>query len=140
MRAERLRATLLAGESVRDQAERALRQSARELAEATEALRRADWLIEQRRSAPEEGPLAVRRAELQGELAAERRQAERASRERRATARADRAAARPPCRRQRAAAASRRLLTAMRAAAETVAARVAELDERLTGIGKRARR
>ncbi|HEY2281926.1 MAG TPA: AAA family ATPase [Solirubrobacteraceae bacterium] len=67
---------------VRAQAEEALRESERSLAEASEAERRAGWLIEQRRSAPEQGPLAVRRAQLQGELAAERRQAERLAAER----------------------------------------------------------
>ncbi len=61
----------------RDQSDGALRDSERLLAEAVEAQRKATWLIEQRRAAPEQGPLAVRRAELQGELAAERRQAER---------------------------------------------------------------
>ncbi|MGC2373764.1 MAG: hypothetical protein WA484_07805, partial [Solirubrobacteraceae bacterium] len=54
----------------------ALRDSERLLSEALEASRKATWLIEQRKAAPEQGPLAVRRAELQGELAAERRQAE----------------------------------------------------------------
>src|SRR6185436_2553338 len=49
---------------------------------AAEELRRAGWLIEQRRRAPHEGPSAVRRAQVEGELAAERRTAERAARER----------------------------------------------------------
>jgi chromosome segregation protein len=66
----------------RARAEEALRESERALAEAREAERRAGWLIEQRRGAPEQGPLAVRRAQLQGELAAERRQAERLAAER----------------------------------------------------------
>ena len=42
---------------------------------------RTEWLIEQRRAAPQQGPLAVRKAQLEGELAAERRQAERVARE-----------------------------------------------------------
>ncbi|HTA96652.1 MAG TPA: AAA family ATPase [Solirubrobacteraceae bacterium] len=66
----------------RDQADGALRDSERLLGEAAEAQRKAAWLIEQRKAAPEQGPLAVRRAELQGELAAERRQAERRQAER----------------------------------------------------------
>ena len=66
----------------RDQADGALRDSERLLGEAAEAQRKALWLIEQRKAAPEQGPLAVRRAELQGELAAERRQAERRQAER----------------------------------------------------------
>ncbi len=66
----------------RDQADGTLRDSERLLGEAVEAQRKAIWLIEQRKAAPEQGPLAVRRAELQGELAAERRQAERRQAER----------------------------------------------------------
>ncbi|HEY2718087.1 MAG TPA: hypothetical protein VGI52_00550, partial [Solirubrobacteraceae bacterium] len=66
----------------RDRADGALRDSERLLGEAAEAQRKALWLIEQRKAAPEQGPLAVRRAELQGELAAERRQAERRQAER----------------------------------------------------------
>jgi chromosome segregation protein len=62
---------------VRDRADGALREADRKLAEGAEAQRKTAWLIEQRRAAPEQGPLAVRRAELQGELAAERRAAER---------------------------------------------------------------
>ncbi|HEV3319056.1 MAG TPA: AAA family ATPase [Solirubrobacteraceae bacterium] len=69
-------------EQEREQAGRIVRECERRLAEAGEAARRAGWLIEQRRSAPEQGPLAVRRAQLQGELAAERRQAERLAAER----------------------------------------------------------
>jgi chromosome segregation protein len=64
-------------DEARDRADGGLRESDRHLGEAREAQRKAAWLIEQRKAAPEQGPLAVRRAELQGELAAERRQAER---------------------------------------------------------------
>ena len=64
-------------DDAREQADGALRDSERSLSEALEAQRKANWLIEQRQAAPEQGPLAVRRAELQGELAAERRQDER---------------------------------------------------------------
>jgi chromosome segregation protein len=64
-------------EQARDRADGALRDGERLLSEALEAQRRASWLIEQRKAAPEQGPLAVRRAELLGELAAERRQVER---------------------------------------------------------------
>jgi len=51
-------------------------------AEALEAERRAAWLIEQRRAAPDQGETAVRRAQLEGERAAERRAVERIERER----------------------------------------------------------
>jgi chromosome segregation protein len=63
-------------------AEQALRVAERLQAEAGEARRRSEWLIEQRRAAPAQGALAVRIAELEGELAAERRQGERRARER----------------------------------------------------------
>lgn len=69
-------------DEARDRADGTLRESDRCLSEAREAQRKATWLIEQRKAAPEQGPLAVRRAELQGELAAERRQAERRQAER----------------------------------------------------------
>jgi chromosome segregation protein len=69
-------------DEARDRADGALRESDRRLGEAREAHRKTAWLIEQRKAAPEQGPLAVRRAELQGELAAERRQAERRQAER----------------------------------------------------------
>jgi chromosome segregation protein len=68
-------------EAGRAQTEDALRGADRRQSEAGEAVRRAEWVIEQRRSAPAEGPLAVRKAEIEGELAAERRQAEQRARE-----------------------------------------------------------
>ncbi len=61
----------------RDTTDAALREADRRLAEAAEQQRKAGWLIDQRRAAPEQGPLAVRRAQLEGELAAERRALER---------------------------------------------------------------
>jgi chromosome segregation protein len=68
---------LSALEAEREQTGQALRDSERQLSEASEAQRRATWLIEQRRAAPEQGPAAVKRAQLDGELAAERRAVER---------------------------------------------------------------
>ncbi len=50
--------------------------------EATEQERRLQTLIERRRSAPDEGPNAGRRAQLQAELAVERQMIERVERER----------------------------------------------------------
>jgi chromosome segregation protein len=63
-------------------ADRDRRDGARALAAADEDARRARWLIAKRRAAPLEGASAVRRAQIEGELAAERRVAERAERER----------------------------------------------------------
>jgi chromosome segregation protein len=72
---------LKAADLARAQADLTLRDIDRERTEADEAKRRAQWLIEQRRSMPEQGPGAVRRGQLEGELAAERRQSERIARE-----------------------------------------------------------
>ncbi len=71
-----------AAEQARLQAEAAVRGAERQHAELSEARRRSEWLIEQRRAAPAQGERAVRQAELEGELAAERRQRERRERER----------------------------------------------------------
>ena len=70
-----------AAEEVREEAQGALGEAERRRAGAGEQQRRTEWLIGQRRAAPQQGPLAVRRAQLQGELAAERRQAEHAAHE-----------------------------------------------------------
>ncbi|MGO9490348.1 MAG: chromosome segregation SMC family protein [Solirubrobacteraceae bacterium] len=73
---------LRGGEAARSAAENLLREAERGSGEAAEAVRSTEWLLERRRSAPADGPLAVRKAELEGELAAERRQAEQRARER----------------------------------------------------------
>jgi chromosome segregation protein len=78
---ERVLEAFRAAEEGRVQAEAALRETERRYAEGGEAQRRIEWLIEQRKTAPGEGPLAVRRAQLEGELVAERRLAERVARE-----------------------------------------------------------
>jgi chromosome segregation protein len=118
-------------EEARDEADGALREVARRRSEAVEEQRRAAWLIEQRRAAPEQGPLAVRRAQLEGELAAERRQVERMARER-----AERVARLERLRAQHAADVAlaplaERLAAALQSAGETVAERVAELEAEL---------
>jgi chromosome segregation protein len=69
-------------DAAREQAERAARDAARAVAAAREEERQAGVLIERRRREPEHGAAAVRRAQIEGELAAERRNAERAARER----------------------------------------------------------
>ncbi len=73
---------LRAADETRLGAESAQRAAERAHAEACEAQRQTEWLIEQRRAAPAQGALAVRQAELEGELAAERRQREAHERER----------------------------------------------------------
>ncbi|WP_205698628.1 chromosome segregation SMC family protein [Conexibacter sp. SYSU D00693] len=76
------RQAVAAADASREEAERERREAERAHAEARESERQASWLIEQRRKAPEQGEAAVRRAQLQGELAAEKRVAERAAKER----------------------------------------------------------
>ena len=71
-----------AADAARDDADRAARAAARARDEAAEADRHTGWLIEQRRIAPDEGPAAERRAQLESALASERRLIERAERER----------------------------------------------------------
>jgi chromosome segregation protein len=124
-------AAVQAADATRDEADRALRDADRARAQAVEEERRAAWLIDERGKAPEQGEAAVRRAELTGELAAERRVAERAARER-----AERAA-----RIERLAAAlvrdrgllpvAHRLVAALEVTLEAVAARVEALDAEL---------
>ncbi len=80
--AERAGEAVATADAARDEADQAVRQADRDRSAAAEELRRAGWLIEQRRKAPQEGAGAVRRAQIEGELAAERRTAERAARER----------------------------------------------------------
>src|SRR5204862_892208 len=69
-------------DAARDEADRAARVAARARDEAAETEQHARWLIEQRRKAPDEGPGAERRAQLESAIATERRLAERAERER----------------------------------------------------------
>jgi chromosome segregation protein len=69
-------------DAARDEAERAQREAVRALDEAVESEHRARLLIDQRRKAEDAGPGAIRRAQIEAELAAEQRLAERAERER----------------------------------------------------------
>ncbi|HXA55731.1 MAG TPA: AAA family ATPase [Solirubrobacteraceae bacterium] len=80
--AERAQQEAHAAELAREEADGALREALRDHAETRERERHTAWLIEQRSAAPEQGPLAVRRAQLEGELAAERRTADRLAAER----------------------------------------------------------
>jgi chromosome segregation protein len=120
-----------AADGAREEADGALREAARDHAQALERERHAAWLVEQRRAAPEQGPLAVRRAQLEGELAAERRQAERIAREH-----AERLQRLQRLRAQHAAdtalqPVAERLAAALRGAGEAVAERAAELQGEL---------
>jgi chromosome segregation protein len=79
---EAARDAVTAAYAERDSVEGRVRAAVRSHDEAAEAVRRAEWTIKRRREAPDEGPLAVRHAELTAELRAERRLAEQAERER----------------------------------------------------------
>jgi chromosome segregation protein len=129
--AEHAREACHAADGAREETDGALREAARDHAQALERERHAAWLVEQRRAAPEQGPLAVRRAQLEGELAAERRQAERIAREH-----AERLQRLGRLRAQHAAdtalqPVAERLAAALRSAGEAVAARAAELQGEL---------
>jgi chromosome segregation protein len=120
-----------AAEEARVAAEASLRDVERRHADAAEARRRTEWLIEQRRSAPAQGPMAVRKAELEGELAAELRQADRIGRER-----AERAARSERLRAQHAVDTAavplaERLAAVLQSAGAAFAERVEQLEEQL---------
>jgi chromosome segregation protein len=118
-------------EDARSRAEGTLREVERRQAETAESVRRTDWLIEQRRSAPADGPSAVRKAELEGELAAERRLLERVERERlERRARLERLQAQLSCDRD-AAPRAQRLAAALQVAAEAVNSHVEVLEQEL---------
>jgi chromosome segregation protein len=85
---ERSGATVGEADAAREAAEAALRTALRAAADAAEGVSRSEWLIQRRRETPQDGPEAVRRAELLGDLRAEQRLAERIDREREERARA----------------------------------------------------
>ncbi len=118
-------------DGARTAAEEALRGAERESGDAVEARERIARLLERRRSEPGEGPLAVRKAELEGELGAERRQAEQRAQQRLAQrARAERLRAQQEADR-RAEPLAARLSEAIAAAREAVHERVLALEAEL---------
>jgi len=128
---ERATERVQAADAARDAADRSARAAARAREEALDAERHAGHLIAQRRSAPDDGPVATRRAQVGAALAAERRLAERAERERVDRARriahererlAHDEALRP---------AAERLVAALEAARDAVHTRVEALDAEL---------
>jgi len=124
-------AVVAGADASREQADRGLREASQALTAAAEEARRAGWLVEQRRAAPQEGASAVRRAQIEGELAAERRAAQRAERERAERAqRIERLRARVAANRALAPQAER-LAAALEQVAAAIATRVAELESEL---------
>jgi chromosome segregation protein len=81
---ERSQEAVAAADTSREEAEVALRRALRAAQEAADAVSRCDWTLERRREAPDQGPDAVRRAEVAADLRAEQRLAERLESERRA--------------------------------------------------------
>ncbi len=77
---ERAEESLATAEGERDETDLALRDARRALDEAVEEGRRTRWLADRRAERSEDGPTTVRRAQLEAELAAERRHAEAAER------------------------------------------------------------
>jgi len=124
-------AAVATADAARERAERGLREASQALTAASEEARRAGWLIERRREAPREGASAVRRAQIEGELAAERRAAQRAERERAERAqrierlRSGVAAGRALAPR------AERLAAALEQIAEAIGVRVADLETHL---------
>jgi chromosome segregation protein len=116
-------------DAAREQAERLLREAERALGEAREEERRAKWVMERRRNSPQEGPLAVRRAQLEGELAAERRQAQRVERERQQRASRMLALQAMLAADEELTPGAERLAVAIEGALKAVAAQVRELEE-----------
>jgi chromosome segregation protein len=74
--------SVAAADRSREEADTALRRALREGQDAEEEVSRREWTIERRREAPDQGPDAMRRAELAAELGVERRMAERLEQER----------------------------------------------------------
>jgi chromosome segregation protein len=124
-------AAVAEADGAREEAESALRTALRAVAEAEEIASRSEWLIARRREAPQDGPEAVRRAELLGDLRAEQRLAERIERERQERSRALTALRTGAERDLQLAADAERAGTALEAAREAVSARRDTLDAEL---------
>ena len=77
---ERAEESLATAQGERDETDLALRDARRTLDEAVEEGRRTRWLADRRAERIEDGPTTVKRAQLEAELAAERRHAEAAER------------------------------------------------------------
>ncbi len=76
------RGEVAAAEATREEAEQGVREAERARSGAREEVRQAELTLAQRRGAPEDAAGAVRRAQVLGELTAERRTAARRARER----------------------------------------------------------
>jgi len=130
-RVEAASAAVNAADAARDKSDADLREALRDRDRVAEEARRADWHVEQRRRTPDEGPGAVRRAQLEAELVAERRLAERAEQERAERERRLEHLHGSLERDERLAPAAGRLAEALGVAEEAIAGRVAQLGAEL---------
>ncbi len=128
---EAVAAGVATADAARDEAERTLRAAVRAHDEAQEQEQRAARLIAQRREAQDEGPGAVRRVQLEAEIAAEQRLAERVQRERAERAARIAQAGERVAREQALLPAAERLVETLSEAAAAIAARVELFDAEL---------
>jgi chromosome segregation protein len=124
-----------AAEEVREGAEEKLRDIEGRRAQAEQETSRAQWLIEQREAAAAQGPRAVRRAALEGELQAERRALDGVTREREERAARVRALRERHERDSALAPLAERLAQAILVAHAAASTTAAELEAKLSGDG-----
>ena len=129
---EAAQANVAEADAARDAIDLEARAAVRARDEAVEAERHARWVIEQRRAAPEEGPGADRKAQVEAAIATEQRLVERARRDR-----AERAQRLEDERRRRERdealkPVAERLAAALQAAGAAIATRLEALEAELT--------
>ncbi|HWK26779.1 MAG TPA: AAA family ATPase [Solirubrobacter sp.] len=129
---ESAQAEVAEADTQRDALDRDARAAARARDEAAEAERHARWLIQQRRAAPDEGPSAERKAQVESAIKTEQRLAERAERERQERARRLEHERRRLQRDEQLLPAANRLAAALEGAAQAVATRVEVLEAELS--------
>jgi chromosome segregation protein len=128
---ERATAESVSADAVRDERTATHRTAVRALDEASEERRRIAALIERRRAAPDDGPNAGRRSQLNAELAAERQMQARAERERaERAARIERLQASTACDRELVPGVAA-IVAALEKAAAAIAARLTVFEQEL---------
>jgi chromosome segregation protein len=128
---ERTAAAVAEADTARAEADRELRAVVRDRDAAAEEVRRTEWLIEQRRAAPDEGPAGIRRAEVEAALGAERRLADQADRARAAAAERLANAREQLARGESLGPAAERVVAALQTIETAIAERVSALEEEL---------
>jgi chromosome segregation protein len=128
---EAAQAKVAEADTARDAIDRESRAAARARDEASEAERHARWVIQQRRSAPDEGPSAERRAQVESAIKTEQRLSERAERERKDRDRRLEHERRRVARDEQLRPVAERLANALQAAAAAIKTRVEVLEAEL---------